>query len=67
MINFLKVYNTPQNYPPSRDRYGTFFGDIRDIIQDIDEGIQLPPYTSRYFQEFLTLIRIYDILLVNHK
>ena len=33
-----------------------FFGDIRDIIQDIGEEIQLPFYTSRYFQEFLTLL-----------
>ena len=33
-----------------------FFGDFRDIIQDIGEGIQLPFYTSRYFQEFLPLM-----------
>ena len=52
----MKIYNTPKNYLASRVGYGTFFGGFRDIIQDIGEGIQLPFYTSRYFQEFLTLI-----------
>ena len=33
-----------------------FFGDIKDIIQDIGEETQLPLYTSRYFQEFLRLL-----------